>query len=72
MNRKGGTCKPEVSPVAAQTASSPVLVGVSAQCWNVVLTLDHFAADSLAQAHYFSSECQALALSYKRMGFFVF
>lgn len=30
MNRKGGTCKPEVSPVAAQTASSPVLVGVSA------------------------------------------
>lgn len=31
MNRKGGTrCKPEVSPVAAQLASSPVLVGVSA------------------------------------------
>lgn len=31
MNRKGGTrCKPQVSPVAAQLASSPVLVGVSA------------------------------------------
>lgn len=42
MNRKGGTrCKLEVSPVAAQTASSPVLVG---QCWNLVLTLDHVAA----------------------------
>lgn len=37
-----------------------------------MLTLDHFAADSLAQVHYFSSECQALALYYKRMGFFVF
>lgn len=37
-----------------------------------MLTLDHFAADSLAQAHYFSSECQALALYYKRMGFLSF